>query len=469
MSGDSEAPPTYYFSGITFNSTFYTSASGDYLTKTTAKQYFLSYPTAQGVESISTLYSSTIDSGATSSALSIGPSQTDGILNIGSNSTTATRTTGAINIGTNVFGNTPINIGTTSKSTTTLNGIVNVTTKIISPTVESTTSGTSMYLGSNIDTGSLFLGSVISTGSITIGRESGNHTGAITIGDSQTSGIMNIATKSTRSGALNINNTSGQTNSINIGTTGTPVSITGNTVSIDGALKLGTAQTTGTMEIATSATRSGNLFIASTTGQTNNIYIGASGTKTILDGTVSSNSLNGLTLGAAQTIGGIITSGSITIGGALTSGSMTLGGVQTTGDINIGNKNATGDIYIGNGTNSTTGANTGICSIQKLQVGNTTLNSGNGIGTGTPFRLLISAQVAGGGTTGTGTVTIPGAPATGNSPHIFAQINSGTTSLYSMNVNPVNSYQFTYNKFYWTGTTFSVAPNEAFDYIAIWY
>ena len=28
MSGDSEAPPTYYFSGITFNSTFYTAASG---------------------------------------------------------------------------------------------------------------------------------------------------------------------------------------------------------------------------------------------------------------------------------------------------------------------------------------------------------------------------------------------------------------------------------------------------------
>ena len=27
MSGDSEAPPTYYFSGITFNPTFYT-ASG---------------------------------------------------------------------------------------------------------------------------------------------------------------------------------------------------------------------------------------------------------------------------------------------------------------------------------------------------------------------------------------------------------------------------------------------------------
>ena len=43
MSGDSEAPPTYYYSGITFNPSFYQSAS-DYLTKTTAKNYFLTYP-----------------------------------------------------------------------------------------------------------------------------------------------------------------------------------------------------------------------------------------------------------------------------------------------------------------------------------------------------------------------------------------------------------------------------------------
>ena len=60
MSGITESPPTYYFSGITFNPNFY--SSGDYLTKTTAKKYFLSYPTAQGTETVSTLYASTIDS-----------------------------------------------------------------------------------------------------------------------------------------------------------------------------------------------------------------------------------------------------------------------------------------------------------------------------------------------------------------------------------------------------------------------
>jgi len=55
MSGDSEAPPTYYFSGISFNPDFYQTSSSDYLTKTTAKKYFLTYPTAQGAETIASL------------------------------------------------------------------------------------------------------------------------------------------------------------------------------------------------------------------------------------------------------------------------------------------------------------------------------------------------------------------------------------------------------------------------------
>ena len=60
MSGDSETAPTYYFSGITFNPDFYTTSSSTYLTKTTGKKYFLSYPTAQGEETISRLYTSQV-------------------------------------------------------------------------------------------------------------------------------------------------------------------------------------------------------------------------------------------------------------------------------------------------------------------------------------------------------------------------------------------------------------------------
>ena len=36
-----ESPPTYYFSGITFNPDFYTGTTGTYLTTTTGKKHFL--------------------------------------------------------------------------------------------------------------------------------------------------------------------------------------------------------------------------------------------------------------------------------------------------------------------------------------------------------------------------------------------------------------------------------------------
>ena len=68
MSGDTEIPPTYYFSGITFNPSFYQSTTSDYLTKATGKQYFLSYPTAQGSETIATLNSSSIDTSTLTSS-----------------------------------------------------------------------------------------------------------------------------------------------------------------------------------------------------------------------------------------------------------------------------------------------------------------------------------------------------------------------------------------------------------------
>ena len=85
MSGDSEAPPTYYFNGITFNPDFYQAASGDYLTFETAKSSFLTYPTAQGSETITTLNSSTIN---TSTLASTGLITANGISNTGTISST---------------------------------------------------------------------------------------------------------------------------------------------------------------------------------------------------------------------------------------------------------------------------------------------------------------------------------------------------------------------------------------------
>ena len=57
----SELPPTDYFTYITFNPSFYSSGS-DNLTNEEAKKNYLTYPTAQGTETISTLNSSTITS-----------------------------------------------------------------------------------------------------------------------------------------------------------------------------------------------------------------------------------------------------------------------------------------------------------------------------------------------------------------------------------------------------------------------
>ena len=92
MSGDSEAAPTYYFSGITFNPDFYTTTSSTYLTKTTGKKYFLSYPTAQGDETIDWLYTSQVSTSTPTDAFNFLDSLT-GNLYIGEN---ATGTTGQI-------------------------------------------------------------------------------------------------------------------------------------------------------------------------------------------------------------------------------------------------------------------------------------------------------------------------------------------------------------------------------------
>ena len=57
-----ESPPTYYFSGITFNPDFYSSSSSSstYITKITGKKYFLTYPTAQGDETVDRIYTQNI-------------------------------------------------------------------------------------------------------------------------------------------------------------------------------------------------------------------------------------------------------------------------------------------------------------------------------------------------------------------------------------------------------------------------
>ena len=102
-----ETPPTYYFSGIKFNPSFYTSSSSDYLTKQTAKSYFLSYPTAQGTETISTLNCAVLNTPSETSNLDIGTNIINGTISMGD-----VQTNGSIIIGSNGNTDTQIKGGT---------------------------------------------------------------------------------------------------------------------------------------------------------------------------------------------------------------------------------------------------------------------------------------------------------------------------------------------------------------------
>ena len=65
-----EIPPTDYFNGISFNKSFYQSSTDDYLTASTGKKLFLSYPISQGSEIFSS--NITLQSTLTDSSSSVG-------------------------------------------------------------------------------------------------------------------------------------------------------------------------------------------------------------------------------------------------------------------------------------------------------------------------------------------------------------------------------------------------------------
>jgi predicted acyltransferase (DUF342 family) len=106
-SGDIQSPPTYYFSGITFNPSFYATSTGDYLTSSTARKYFLSYPIAQGTETISTLNCAILNAPSSTSNLDLGINIINGTISMGD-----VQTNGSIIIGNNNNTDTQIKGGT---------------------------------------------------------------------------------------------------------------------------------------------------------------------------------------------------------------------------------------------------------------------------------------------------------------------------------------------------------------------
>jgi hypothetical protein len=236
MSGDSEIPPTYYFSGIKFNPSFYQSSSSDYLTLATAKSSFLTYPKAQGSETISTLissniYSSTINPISDASSFSIVPSQYDGILNIGTGERSLL---GAINIGTGSINiANPITIGSTMSAVNLYGTVTMKSNNLIA-------AGVSIYCGS-------FLSSSASTACTFASNVS---SALITVGQGQLSGGIEIANNIAFNGTVAIagSATSGS-NYIQLGNTRTTITAAGSLIASQGLTFPSTTYTTLTGQL----------------------------------------------------------------------------------------------------------------------------------------------------------------------------------------------------------------------------
>jgi hypothetical protein len=290
MSGDAEAPPTYYFSGITFNPSFYQSTS-NYLTKTTAKNYFLTYPIAQGDETIDRIYTSQISTLTPSSAFNFLDSQTANI-NIGE--TTTGTTNQVIKIGAPAL--TTVQCGALTIKERAINNATNAT-------------GGNIYIGDQQTSGSIYIG----TGS-NILRTSGSTIG---IGNYSTSaGTITIGTSATTT---------------NINGKGTIYATKFDVHDTEGTLKLGDLQTTGKLEIGSGGSRTGTGAINIGIGGSAvfPITIGSSTSNTTLAGTsvsVSTKLVTPIVDTATDAtdlfLGSNIVGGQIKMGGSIVNGSV---------------------------------------------------------------------------------------------------------------------------------------------------
>ena len=319
----SEAPPTYYFSGMTFNPNFY-QATSDYLTLATAKNIFLTYPLAQGTETISALQTSLIETPTPTEAFNFLDSQTANI-SIGEN---ATGTTGQI-----------IKIGA-SALTTVKCGALAIKERAINNGTDA--SAGNIYIGDQQIGGSIYIG----TGSQVI-RTSGS--------------TINIGNYSTSSGTINVGTSATTTNINGIG------SIYATKFDIHDAtavLKFGDLQTTGRLDIGSGGNRSGIGAINIGTGGSAlfSINIGSTTSKTLLAGTevsVPTKLLTPIVDTETDTtdllLGSNIVGGQIKMGGAIVNGSVFIcGGDQFSGALNIASNSTTALNTINLGNENTT-------------------------------------------------------------------------------------------------------------------
>jgi hypothetical protein len=234
------------------------------------------------------------------------------------NSTNIATTAYVDNATTGVF----VDLTTTQTITgekTFINANTLITGNLVVNSILSASATTDINIGQNLTTGDIFMGTSVSTGvALNWGSSSnggnltfrggtfnffgsgliylrGGPTFEINLGDTQTSGILNIATSSSRTGAVNIatgatttstaisiGNQTGAFGSCDIGTTTITVGKANTATnsmqtSTNGTLNLKTTSTGGNVNLGTGMT-SGNIFISGGSASATNILIGSSQT-----------------------------------------------------------------------------------------------------------------------------------------------------------------------------------------------
>ena len=160
---------------MNFNPDFYQSTTSDYLTLATAKNVFLTYPKAQGTETISALQTSLIQTPTPTEAFNFLDSQTANIY-IGE---TTTGTAGQI-----------IKIGA-SALTTVKCGALAIKERAINNGTDASIGN--IYIGDQQTSGSIYIGtgsSIVRSGNIGIGNYS-TSSGTISVGTSATTTNIN--------------------------------------------------------------------------------------------------------------------------------------------------------------------------------------------------------------------------------------------------------------------------------------
>ena len=323
---------------------------------------------------------------------------------------------------------------------------------IVCSSIASTSATTNIDIGSALTTGDVNLGSSAGATGVALNWGGASNSGNLTftggsftltssgiytqrsgpgfnmvLADTQTNGILNLGTGTSRTGAINIG--TGAT------ATSTPITI-GNQTGAFGSVDIGTTIiTVGKANTATNSSQTStngtlNLKTTSTAGAVNLGTGMTSGTITIgkSDATASTTTIDintGSAMTGAISIGSGASAKPITIGSAASTntinGTTTIAGtanINTTSlsNTNIGNGAAGGNFTVNAATNSITGTTNTLTSTELLATAMTFTTNTNGsdlilnnattgnfsIGAGTNQNLIIEA-------TGTGTLSLVGA------------------------------------------------------------